>query len=122
MGIQRLVFNASTDTGGDWTDTSGPCEGLVLQIRCDTGIFDTGVDIRLEAINPDGAPFTIAHYENIGGSAWTRVPRVASHDTGGAALGDQYFVLAHDRLRLTVNQSGGVTGSLTGKFYVWTGW
>ena len=93
-----------------------------MQIRSDTGIWDTGVDVRLEAINPNGSPITIAHYENVGGAAWTRVPRVLTFDTGGTEIGDQSPVVAHDRLRLTVTQSEGVTGALTGTFWVWTGW
>lgn len=122
MSIQRITFTMVSDTGGDAADTGPPCEGLIMAIRSDTGIWDTGVDVRLEALNSNGSPIAIAHYENVGGSAWTRVPRVLSYDTGGAAVGDQYPVVAHDRLRLTVTQSAGVTGALTGKFFVWVGW
>ena len=119
---QRLRFPVTTDTGGDGSFTSGPCYGLVMQIRSDTGIWDTGVDVRLEALNDTGSPITLAHYTNVGGAAWTRVPRMLSFDTGGAAVGDQYPIVAHDKLRLTVTQSDGVTGALTGTFYVWMGW
>ena len=120
--LQRHRFRITTDTGGDGTDTSGPCEGLIMMIAQDTGIFDTGCDVRLSAINPDGSPIVIADYTNVGGSAWRRVPRILSFDTGGEAVGDQYPVVAHDRLRLTVTQSDGVTGALTGTFWVWTAW
>ena len=85
----------------------------------DTGVLDTGCDIKLEMIN---AGLVVAHYENVGGSSWTRVPRVLTFDTGGTEIGDQSPVAAHDRLRLTVTQSAGVAGSKTGTFYVWTGW
>ena len=122
MSVQRHRFRMTTDTGGDATDTGPPCEGLIMMIAQDTGIFDTGCDVKLEAINPDGSPMVIAHYENVGGSAWRRVPRILSFDTGGGAVGDQYPVVAHDRLRLTITQSAGVTGALTGTFWVWTAW
>ena len=120
--LQRHKFTIATDTGGDGTATSSPCEGLIMMIAQDTGIFDTGCDVKLEALNPNGSPMVIAHYENVGGSAWRRVPRILSFDTGGGAVGDQYPVVAHDQLRLTVTQSAGVTGALTGTFWVWTGW
>lgn len=120
--LQCQRFSLTTDTGGDATDTGSPVSGMIMQIRSDTGIWDTGVDVTLAAINPGGSPIPIAQYTNVGGAAWTRVPRILSFDTGGAAVGDQYPVVAHDRLRLTVNQSDGVTGSLTGTFHVWVGW
>jgi hypothetical protein len=123
MGIpHRLRFDITTDTGGDGSATSAPCEGLIMQIRSDTGIWDTGCDVRLEALNSDGSRMTIAHYENVGGAAWTRVPRILSYDTGGTEVGDQPPLVAHDQLVLTVTQSAGVTGSLTGTFWVWVGW
>jgi hypothetical protein len=130
-GLNRLKFSISTDTGGDFTETSGPCAGgLIMQMRFsrtpvgDTGLLDTGADLKLEAVNAAGtALFTIAHFTNAGGSSWTRVPRVLTYDTGGAQIGDQYPVVTPaDRLKLTVTQSGGVAGNKTGTFYVWTGW
>ena len=112
-GINRLTFNISTDTGGDYAANSGPCAGgLIMQtrfIRGGTGV-DTGCDFKLEALNAAGtALFTIAHYQNVGAASWTRVPRILSFDTGGAALGDQYPVVQPgDILKLTVTQSAGV--------------
>jgi hypothetical protein len=124
MAVQRIRFNISTDTGGDFVGTSGPCEGgLIMQLRNDTGTFDTGCDVKLEALNSNGSLMPIANYTNVLGHSWTRVPRILSYDTGGAALGDQYpVVLGGDTLKLTVTQSGGVAGSKTGKFWVWVGW
>src|SRR5574342_1066597 len=123
--LQRHVFNISTDTGGDFTDTGPPVFGLVMQVRFsntpvgDTGVMDTGADFKLSFIN---SGVVVADYDNVGGSSWTRVPRLLSFDTGGAPVGDQYPVAAHDRLRLTVTHSAGVAGNRTGTFYVWTGW
>lgn len=119
--IQRLRFDISTDTGGDFTQLSGPCEGMIMQLRVDTGVFDTGCDFLVEAVNPNGSAMPIAHYQNSGGSTWTRVPRIGAFDTGGTEIGAEYPVVAHDRLRLTVTQSDGVAGSLTGIFWVWVG-
>lgn len=130
-GLNRLRFNISTDTGGDYSATSGPCAGgLIMQMRFsrtpvgDTGVLDTGCDFLLQAVDGAGTVlYNIAHFTNAGGSSWTRVPRVLSYDTGGTALGDQYPVVTEaDRLKLTVTQSAGVAGSKTGTFYVWTGW
>ena len=125
-GLNRLLFNISTDTGGDYSATSGPCAGgLVMQMRfIRTTAFDTGTDFKLEALNAAGtALYTIAHHTNSGGASWTRVPRILSFDTGGAAVGDQFpVVVPGDQLKLTVTQSAGVAGSKTGTFYVWTGW
>lgn len=116
--IQRHRFDITTDTGGDYVDTGPPINGLVMQIACDTGVFDTGCDFELKTVHGN---VVVADYDNIGGSAWARVPRLLSFDTGGAEVGDQYPVVAHDRLRLTVAQSDGVTGSKTGRIYVWVG-
>ena len=126
-GLNRLTFNIATDTGGDYSATSGPCAGgLVMQMRFIRGGTggDTGCDFLLEAVNAAGTSlYTIADHDNCGGASWTRVPRVLSYDTGGAAVGDQYPVVTEaDRLKLTVTQSAGVAGSKTGTFYVWTGW
>lgn len=117
--IQRHAFSITTDTGGDFVDTGPPMDGAVLQLAMDTGVFDTGCDFKIEMIN---SRVVVGHYENVGGSVWTRVPRINTFDTGGTQVGDQYPVAAHDRLRLTVTQSAGVTGALSGKLYVWTGW
>jgi hypothetical protein len=119
MGIQRHRFNIVTDTGGDYVDTGAPIEGFVLQVAVDTGSLDTGCDFTLRTVQ---SGMNIAHWSNAGGSAWTRAPRIVTFDTGGAAVGDQSPVVAHDRLRLTVAQSDGATGSKTCTLYVWTGW
>ena len=130
-GWNRLRWNIRTDTGGDYAETSGPCAGgLIMQLRfsrtpaggVDTGVLDTGTDILLQAVNAAGTVlYNIAHYTNIGAQSFTRVPRILSFDTGGAALGDQYAVVTEaDRLKLTVTQSAGVAGTKTGTFYVWT--
>src|SRR5690554_5939288 len=128
-GLNRLTFNISTDTGGDYSEISGPCAGgLIMQMRFARGsggtVLDTGVDMKLEAVDAAGnSLFTIAHFTNVGAQSFTRVPRILSYDTGGDSVGDQYPVVTEaDRLRLTVNQSDGAAGSKTGTFYVWTGW
>lgn len=118
MILTRHAFNVATDSGGDFTDTGPPIFGMVYQVSCDTGAFDTGCDFRLEAVN---SRVVIAHWENAGGSAWARGPRMLTYDTGGAAVGDQPFVVAGDRLRVTVTQSEGVTGSKAGRVFVWVG-
>ena len=82
-----------------------------------TGQLDTGCDFTLRTVQ---SGVNIAHWENAGGSAWTRAPRIITFDTGGAAVGDQSPIVAHERLRLTVTQSEGVAGSKTCKLYVWT--
>lgn len=128
MTIERQVFNILTDTGGDFVDTGPPCHGMVLQVRyqpyvngagADTGMMDTGAGIKLELIN---SGVVVAHYEKIGETAWTRIPRQHAYDTGGDVMGNQYTVAAHDRLRLTVTDTGnGATGK-SAKLFVWTGW
>lgn len=119
---QTIPFDILTDTGGDFEATAGPFQGLVMQVRLsDTGAnLDTGCDIRLETVGNGGV--VIADWDNVGGSSWTRVPRVLTYDTGGAALGDQYPVVAHDRLKLTVNQSDQATGAQRAKLFVTVGW
>ncbi len=124
-GINRLKFTISTDTGGDFSETSGPCAGgLVMQIRHARTNLDTGCRFRLEAVDAAGtSPFMIADFANSGGSSWTRIPRIATYDTGGTEIGDSYpIVVPGDRLKLTVNQGAGDTGGKTGTVYVWTGW
>lgn len=120
--LQTHPFYIETDTGGDYTQIDGPFNGLIMQVRLsDTGLnLDTGCDILLETVGNGGV--VIADWDNVGGSSWTRVPRIGTYDTGGAALGDQYAVAAHDRLRLTVNQSEGVAGSKRAVLFVTTGW
>lgn len=117
--LSRTSFSISTDTGGDFVDTGPPMSGMVLQLVLDTGAFDTGCDFKLETVQ---SKLVVAHYTNSGGSQWTRSPRVLTYDTGGTEVGNQQPVLAGDRLRLTVTQSDGVTGSKTGKLHIWTGW
>ena len=121
--IQRHVFNIETDTGGDFVDTGPPMHGMIWQVHFDatpvgdTGVFDTGTDIRLEMVN---SGVVVADYDNIGGASFTCGPRMVTYDTGGTESGDTQFVAAADRLRLTVNQSAGVAGEKTGKVYVWS--
>jgi hypothetical protein len=116
--IQRHRFDISTDTGGDFVDTGPPIHGMIYQVACDSGAFDTGVDFKLETVQ---SKMTILDWDNHGQAAqFSGCPRNLTYDTGGAQIGDQPFVVASDRLRLTVNQSDGATGSKTAKFYVWT--
>lgn len=119
MGLQRHRFNIATDTGGDYTDTGPPMEGMILQVAVDTGSLDTGCDFTLKTVQSGQV---VGHWANAGGSAWTRAPRVVTYDTGGDSLGDAPPVVAHDRLRVTVAQSDGATGSKTCTLYVITGW
>lgn len=117
MAFNRQVFQIETDTGGDFVDTGPPSTGFVMQMRLDTDALDTGCDFLLEGVS---SGVVVADYDNAGGSAWTRVPRLLTFDTGGTEIGDAYPVLNGERLRLTVNQSAGVTGSVSAKLYVWT--
>ncbi|HEY1246200.1 MAG TPA: hypothetical protein VGF29_15345 [Hyphomicrobiaceae bacterium] len=116
--IQRQTFNILTDTGGDYTDTGGPVFGTVEQIRFAGGNVDTGCDVRLEFI---ASGVVVADYDNSGGGTWTRAPTIIPYDTGGAAVsGIATFPMTdHDRMRVTVNQSDGVTGSKTATLHVW---
>ena len=114
--MARARITLTTDTGGDATDTGPPMTGLVAQIRLDGADLDTGTDILIQAVQ---SGMVVADYDNVGGS-WTRVPRILSFDTGGAAVGDQCPLLDNEQLRFTVNQSAGVTGSKTCTVYVWT--
>jgi hypothetical protein len=117
MPVQRHRFEFTTDTGGDYRDTGPPINGMVMQVAVDTAM-DTGCDFKLECVNTG---VTILDWDDAGGGAWTRVPRCASFDTGGTEIGDQYFIVAHDRLRLTINQGAADTGGQSGTFYVWVG-
>ena len=123
--VRRQKFVIETDTGGDFVDTGPAFNGMVLQMRLDvtpvgdTGVLDTGTDIKLELVN---SGVVIADYDNVGGASFTRSPRIITFDTGGTEVGNQQPVSEGDSLRLTVNQSAAVAGAKTGTFYVWTGW
>lgn len=116
--LQDQTFNILTDSGGDFVDTGPPFSGMVMQIRMNNTDLDTGVDVKLEMVN---SGVVVADYDNASGS-WTRVPRVLTFDTGGEEVADAPPIAAHDRLRLTVNQSEGVTGVKTARLNIVTGW
>ena len=118
MAISRQVFNISTDTGGDFTDSGPAFFGIVTQARLAATGLDTGCDIELTL---SGSGVVVGKWDNVGGSTFTKSPRQQYHDTGGVALGaNEYIYSAGDHLKLVVEQSAGVTGSKTGTFYVWT--
>ena len=122
--ISVQTFNISTDTGGDFVDTGPFCWGAVHQVQFsktpvgDTGVLDTGADIRLEFVK---SGVVIADYGNIGGINLVRAPAIVEYDTGGVAItnSSREIISGGDQIRLTVNQSAGVAGSKTGTVRVW---
>ena len=113
---QRFRFDITTNASGDFVDTGPPITGFVTMLRFSGANFDTGCSIKLEGVQ---SGVIVADYDNVGGQTFTRVPRIATYDTGGTEIGDAYAYFHHERLRLTVNQGANDTGNKTGTFYGW---
>jgi hypothetical protein len=117
--ISLYTFSILTDTGANYQEDSIPVGGAVLQARYvpdGTSPLDTGADLKI-TLASSGA--VVADWDNIGGSAFTRVPQQPVHDTGGAAVsGLRQFVFAAEPLRLRIDQ-GGV--AKRGTLHVWVG-
>lgn len=122
--VSRQRYDILTDTGGDWTDTGPPVNGIVMQTRYvpdGSSPLDTGTDIDI-VLAQSGV--VVANHDNIGSAAFTKVYKQPVHDTGGAAVSGlrEFVPVAGESLRVSVRQSEGVTGVKRGVIYVWTGW
>ena len=124
--LVRHKFLIATDASGDYTDTGPPIFGAILQIRYVPTVgdqaLDTGADIDI-TLPTTGV--VVANWDNIGGSAFTKVPKQPVHDTGGQDEGSSEFIFAAgEPLRVVVstgNTGDTGTSSHTGTLHVWTG-
>lgn len=121
--IQRHTIAILTDTGGDYTETTPPVDGAILQVRYvrdGSNGLDTGADIDISLAN---SGVIVASYDNVGGASFTKVPKQPVHDTGGVAVsGLREFAFAGgEALSVSVSQSDGVTGTKRGTVHIWTG-
>ena len=117
LEYSRHRFDIVTDTGGDFVDTGPPISGHVVQTRYVPGTLSATTSLTLAAVD---AGFTLLTIAALGAAAFNKIPKQVGLDTGGSAIGTDYFVLSNERLRLTVNQSATDTGGKTGTFYVWS--
>lgn len=78
-------FNILTDASGDWTQTISPRAGQFRQYRYvpdATSALDTGADLDIAGAQ---SGFVYANQDNIGTSAFQKVPRYATSDETGTA-------------------------------------
>jgi hypothetical protein len=127
MYIERLVLTLTVNASGDATVYSPTIlMGRVLQLRYVPDASDalaTGADLTITGETTGVAVATLA---NIGTSAFTRVPRQATHGADGSAslyaVGgepvEEPVYLAGERLKVVVAE-GGV--SKTGTLHVLIG-
>ena len=112
MGMQRLLFNVSTDTGTSALqsgDTGRPVSGEIRQIRWNPTSVDTGADLYLAVLPKEGDSgdgFAVFNDNDCLGANFTRFPTQQTHHIDGFDTGsttEDYFVVATgERLRLKV--------------------
>lgn len=115
MFIDRLVLDLTVNSSGAATVYSTlPVTGRVLQLRYvpdGSTPLDTGADLT---ITGETTGVAIATLSNIGTSAFTTVPRQATHDVTGAALVyiaagqpvTEPVYVAGERIKVVVAQGG----------------
>jgi hypothetical protein len=122
MYCERLTLTLTVDASGDATVYSAqPVNGRVLQLRYvpdGTNPLATGADLT---ITGESTGVAVATLVNIGTSAFTTVPRQATHGVDGSAslyaaggepVEDPVYV-AGERLKVVVAQGGNAkTGTL----------
>jgi hypothetical protein len=122
MFCTRYALTLTVNSSGDATVyTAEPVTGRVLQLRYvpdGTAPLDTGADV---AITGEVTGVAIATLTDIGTSAFTKVPRQATHGVDGsaslyAAAGEpveEPVYLAGERVKVIVAQGGNAkTGTL----------
>lgn len=78
-------FDILTSAAGAWSQTIAPKHGLLRQYRYvpdGTSPLDTGADLDIAGAH---SGFVYANQDNIGTSAFQKLPRYATHDETGAA-------------------------------------
>jgi hypothetical protein len=126
MYITRYGLTLTVDASGDATVyTSDPVMGRVLQLRYvpdGTSPLDTNADLT---ITGEITGVAVATLSNIGTSAFTKVPRQATHGVTGTALVyaaadavSEPVYLAGERVKCVVAQGG---NAKTGTLYVTVG-
>ena len=126
MFATRYTLALAVDADGDATVyTADPVTGRVLQLRYvpdGTSPLDTGADLT---ITGDVTGVAIATLTNIGTTAFTKVPRQATHGVTGTALVyaatdavAEPVYLAGERVKCIVAQGG---ASKLGTLYVTVG-
>lgn len=115
MFIDRQVLDLTVNASGDATVyTTLPVTGRVLQLRYvphASTPLDTNADVT---VTGETTGVAIATLTNIGTSAFTTVPRQATHDVTGAALVyiaagqpvTEPVYLAGERIKVVVAQGG----------------
>lgn len=126
MYATRYEIDLTVNSSGDATAyTSGPVTGRVLQLRYvpdGSAPLDTNADLT---ITGDVTGVAIATLSNIGTSAFTKVPRQATHGVTGTALvyaaadavAEPVYV-AGERIKVVVAQGG---NAKIGTLYVTVG-
>lgn len=121
--MQLYQFNILTDSGGDWTETISVPRGRLIQYRYvpdGTSPLATGSDIDLVGAQ---SGFVYINQDNIGTSAFQKLPRYATHDETGtaslyAAAGEpvECEMAVAEPLIATVAQGG---DTKKGVLYIW---
>lgn len=125
MQVELHTVAIATDANGDFTGYTAVVKGEIRQYRYVPGAaaLDTGADLD---ITGETTGIVISNQDNIGTSAFTKVPRAATHDeTGTASLYaaggepvEDRIAVAGERLKVVI-ASGGNTKS--GTLYIWVG-
>lgn len=113
MQTERHTLDLTVNADGDATVYTGVVSGRVLQLRYvpdGSSPLDTGADLT---ITGETTGVAIATLTNIGTSAFTKVPRQATHGVTGTALVyagtdavAEPIYLAGERIKCIVAQGG----------------
>lgn len=116
-------FNILTSAAGAWSQTIAPKHGKFMQYRYvpdGTSPLDTGADLDIAGAQ---SGFVYANQDNIGTSAFQKLPRYATADETGAAslyaaAGEpvEGVMVVAEPITATIANGG---NALKGVLYVW---
>lgn len=124
--VQLIVVPVVTSAGGDFSKVIQPSSGRLLQYRYvpnGGSPLDTGADLDVVGTT---SGFVYVNQDNIGTSAFSKAPRMPTHDeTGAASLYaaggepvEDHMAVGGESLTVTIAQGG---NALRGTLYFWFG-
>jgi hypothetical protein len=126
MPIQLIAVAVTTNASGAFSKVIQPSSGRLLQYRYvpdGTSPLDTGADLDVVGTTTG---FVYVNQDNIGTSAFSKLPRMATHDeTGTASLYaaggepvEDKMAVGGETMTVTIANGG---NTLRGTFYFWFG-
>lgn len=123
--VQLIAVAVATDASGNFSKVIQPAAGRLLQYRYvpSGSPLDTGADLDVVGTTTG---FVYVNQDNIGTSAFSKLPRMATHDETGAASFyaaggepvEDKMAVGGETLTVTIAQGG---NTLRGTLYFWFG-